>query len=527
MKVSYSRIECFKKCPFQYKLRYVDKLKTLPDYEASNALIIGTALHTGIEKDVKTAIDWYYSQFPVITDLHVEEAIKLEAIIPKCKAMLPAGQHEVKLENNYFIGFIDLLVPVGDGVFNLYDFKYSNNVKNYLESGQLHVYKYCFEEITGNKIRDMYFLFAPKVQIRLKKTETIDQFRRRLRNELDGKEPQLVKIAYDEGKFVEWLCGAVDSLSADDYEKNYTKLCDWCEYKQYCFEGVDYMILPKNERKQKETIKYMKVWLYGKPGHGKTYLADKFPNVLMLNTDGNADLYTAPVVRIKDEVTMNGRLTERKLAWELFKETILELEKKQNDFETIVVDLLEDTYEHCRLWCFKKLGIEHESDSAYKAYDFVRKEFYDTIKKLVNLDYNVVLISHEDTTRDITNKHGEKNTSINPNIAEKVALKIAGMVKLVGRAIKDNKRYYISFSSDELVFGLDRIGLPKTEIPNDYSELAKIYSELSTPVEKPVENPVVKENLTTAPVETATNEPVPARRRRRQAEENIEVPEIG
>lgn len=526
MKVSYSRIECFKKCPFQYKLRYVDKLKTLPDYDANNALIIGTALHTGIEKDVETAINWYYSQFPVITDLHVEEAIKLEAVIPKCKAMLPAGQHEVKLENNYFIGFIDLLVPVGDGVFDLYDFKYSNNIESYKESGQLHVYKYCFEEITGNKIRDMYFLFAPKVQIRLKKTETIDQFRRRLRDELDGKEPQLVKIPYDEGKFVEWLCGAVDSLSADDYKKNCTKLCDWCEYKQYCYEGVDYMILPKNERKISESANYKKIWLYGLPFSGKTYLANQFPDVLMLNTDGNIKFIDAPSIPIRDEVTVNGRLTERKYAWDIFKETITELEKKQNDFKTIVVDLLEDTYEHCRLYCYKKLGIEHESDNSFKAWDFIRTEFLSTIKRLMALDYNVILISHEDSSKDVTKKSGDKLTSIKPNIGDKIALKIAGMVDIVGRVINDEGKRTISFKANEVVFGGGRLNLQTLDIPCDYSQLVKIYGNFSTTVAKPVENSSA-EPVSPAPVETATNEPVPTRRRRRQAEENIEVPEIG
>lgn len=56
MQVSHSRIECYKHCPYQYKLRYIDKLKTLPPEEANNALIIGTALHTGIEKGTETAI---------------------------------------------------------------------------------------------------------------------------------------------------------------------------------------------------------------------------------------------------------------------------------------------------------------------------------------------------------------------------------------------------------------------------------------------------------------------------------------
>ena len=61
-------------------------------------------------------------------------------------------------------------------------------------------------------------------------------------------------------------------------------------------------------------------------------MLDDAPNPLNLNTDGNIQFVTMPYVRIKDEVTVNGRMTNRKFAWEVFKDTIAELEKKQNDF---------------------------------------------------------------------------------------------------------------------------------------------------------------------------------------------------
>lgn len=536
MQVSHSKVECWKKCPYQYKLRYVDKLKTLPDFEADNVLIIGTALHTGIEKDVKTAIDWYYSQYPIITDKHIEEAMKLEAIIPKCKAMLPDGIFEEKIENEAFIGFMDLLVKVEHGVFDLYDFKYSNNVKNYMESGQLHEYKYFFEKTTGNKIRNMYFLFAPKVAIRMKKTETPEQFRMRLKNELKDKEPQLVEVPYNPVKVAAFIADVAELEQATEFEKSPSRLCDWCDYKDFCLEGDETMILPENKRKQNENAKYKKIWFYGQPGNGKTFIADKFPNVLMLNTDGNADQYTAPVITIKDEITIDGRLTKRKLAWDVLKETILELEKKQNTFETIVVDLLEDCYEYCRRYIYKDLDIKHEADAGYgKGYDIIRKEFLDTIKKLTTLEYNIILISHEDTSRDLTSKGGEKITSIKPNINEKIANKIAGMVKLVGRVMNEDGKRYISFKSNEVVFGLDRLGLAKSEIPNDYATLINLYEDAisnfsseicektakTAPIsEEKEETQVVKENLTAEP------EPEKLQRRQRKVEpvEEIETP---
>ena len=138
---SHSRVECFKKCPFQYYMRYVEKIKTLPNTDADNALILGHAMHTGIEQGAKAAIDEYYGSFPIITDLHIHEVMKLENLIPKVRAILPDGIFEKAISTSDYIGFMDLLVPVDDGVYDLVDFKYSNNVKNYLDSEQLHLYK--------------------------------------------------------------------------------------------------------------------------------------------------------------------------------------------------------------------------------------------------------------------------------------------------------------------------------------------------------------------------------------------------
>ena len=88
---SHSRVEVFDRCPFKYRLRYVDGLDTIPNTDADNALILGTALHTGIEEGIEQALDFYKNSFPVLTDDHIHEMMKLEAMIPKAKAMLPPG----------------------------------------------------------------------------------------------------------------------------------------------------------------------------------------------------------------------------------------------------------------------------------------------------------------------------------------------------------------------------------------------------------------------------------------------------
>lgn len=523
MQVSHSRVETYNQCTWKFKLRYIDGLKTYFDNDPANPLVLGTALHTGIEKDIPTAIEQYYANYAVINDLNIEEAIKLETIIPKCKEILPVGgEFEVKIEDDGFIGFMDYLVPVGENTYDLYDFKYANNADRYKESGQLHEYKFFFERTNPDKkIRKMFFLIAPKCAIRRKyknktnkRDETDDEFRMRLRAELESKEPQLIEITYDIEKVKDFLRNANACRSIAIYSKSPSRLCDWCEYQKFCEEGeeLDIMNLPQNKRRANDTVSHKKIWLYGLPFSGKTYLANKFEDVLMLNTDGNVKYVDAPCIAIKDEVTTEGRLTKRKFAWDVFKDAITELEKG-SEFKTIVVDLLEDTYEHCRLWCYDHLGIEHESDNSFKAWDFVRTEFLSTIKRLMNLDYNVILISHEDSSKDITKKSGDKITSIKPNINDKVALKVAGMVDIVGRVINEDGLRTISFKTNEVIFGGGRLELKKLEIPCEYKDLVAIYGEASKTVSEATEEPKKaeeepKKEEVVAPIETTEQKPV-------------------
>jgi len=219
--------------------------------------------------------------------------------------------------------------------------------------------------------------------------------------------------------------------------------------------------------------------MYGSPFSGKTTFANKFPDPLMLNTDGNIKFVDAPFIAIKDKVEPNGRMSpKRTFAWDVFKEVIEELEKKDNEFKTIIVDLLEDCYEHCRLYMYDQMGITHESDDSFRAWDKVQTEFLSTLKKLMNLDYeNIILISHEDTSKDITKKGGDKITAIKPNLREKVANKVAGMVDIVARVIADGDVRTLSFKTNEVIFGGGRLTANTVEIPLDYDAFLEVYAE--------------------------------------------------
>ena len=492
MKIHFSSTDCFEQCPMKYYFRYIEHLKTLEAYEPDNALVLGTALHKGIETDTETAIHDYFFSYPVIDQAHINEAIKLEYWIPKVKELLPKGLHEVNMKNDWYEGTMDLIVPctkhdmnLKHGQFDLYDFKYSNNVSHYMESRQLHVYKYMFEKITGKKIRKQYFVFVPKVKLKQGFEEPDLEYRTKLYKELSSKKVEIKEVPYNPQKVCDFFETIMNIQNTSSFIKNETFLCNWCEYKDFCKKGENHMLLPSEERRQVGKTTKRKIWIYGSAFSGKTTFVDSAPDPLNLNTDGNIQFVTMPFIPIKD--TYEGR--QKVFAWEVFKDAIAELEKKDNNFKTLVVDLLEDTYELCRLYEFDKQGFSHESDAGYgKGWDIVRTEFLSTIRRLVNLDYeNIILISHEDSSKDITKKSGDKITSIKPNIGDKIANKIAGMVDIVARVVvEDDGTRTLNFKSNEVIFGGGRLkGIRETTIPLDWNALVDLYDSLNMDADKP------------------------------------------
>ena len=493
----FSTAECFDNCPHRFKLRYLDNLDVIHTDDPQNPLRLGTTIHRGVETDLETAVQEYLMSYPVIDDRHINEVIKFEHWIPKLKELLPEGLHEVNFKNAVYEGTADLLVCVDaeTRTFDLYDFKYSNNIDHYMESRQLHVYKHYLKKTCGLHIRRMFFVFIPKVMIKQKKTETLEQFRNRLKSELEQKEITIKEVIFDQSKVDDFHESCMNIGLTQDFKKNRSYLCDWCEYQDYCEKGNDYMILPSAERRQVGQTTKRKLWIYGGAFSGKTTFVDQAPAPLNLNTDGNIQFVTMQFIPIKD--TIDGRQKIR--AWKVFKDTIDELEKTagQNGFKTLVVDLLEDTYESCRLFMYDKLGISHESDDSFRAWDKVRIEFLSTIRKLMNLDYeNIILISHEDMSKDITKKTGDKITAIKPNINDKVANKVAGMVDIVARVVVDGDERTLEFKSDEVVFGGGRLkNISKTSIPLDWDALCEVYDEANNGAVKTPASPVKEEKV--------------------------------
>lgn len=465
-KTSYSRVGTFTQCPRKFELNYVDDLKVPFNCDAANPLEIGTMLHECIEEGVGQAVRNYVAKYPVMTDLMVNELMKIKVLGSRARelawGMLDDDTDpvfEVKVEDDSgFVGFVDMLIPRGKGLWTMLDFKYSNIVHRYLESGQLSVYKYFYEKThPGEIIQDMAFLIVPKTMIRQKKTEDLYQFRERLSATLEDMWPELYRVQYDPEKVADFAVGTCTMANAVEFPKHESRLCDWCDYKDFCLGGNDMLILPKNERRAEAVITDPDMWIYADSYVGKSTFVDHLDDVLFINTDGNTQNITSPFIQIADELVTEGRMSRKVLAWSKFREVIDELEKHDNDFRVIALDLIEDLYEHCRFYVFDQLGIKHESDSGYgKGWDMVRTEFLGQMKRLKSLGYRVIYISKELVT-EITYANGLKVSTFKPNLQDKVANVLAGTVTMTLRAYMDERGHFLQLRKNENVFGGGRI----------------------------------------------------------------------
>lgn len=238
--------------------------------------------------------------------------------------------------------------------------------------------------------------------------------------------------------------------------------------------------LPENKKKAPKVNELPDVFLYGQSYVGKSTFMDNVPDIIIFNTDGNTDELTSPSIMIANEVVVNGRITTTKLAWEVFREWVDELEKKQNTYKYVGLDLMEDLRELCRVYIYKKMNITHESDAGFgKAYDMVTTEFNTVLKRIKAAGYHLVIASKE-IEGEVTLKSGGKYTTFKPNIPDKVANTLAGLVDVSARAFVDNdgKRWLQlgkqehTFGGGRYAFSVDKCELSMTALVNEIKKIS-------------------------------------------------------
>ena len=169
-------------------------------------------------------------------------------------------------------------------------------------------------------------------------------------------------------------------------------------------------ILSLKPNKVSRDMRGYSVMLYGTPKSGKTTTASKFPNALLVAFEKGysaiPDVIAAPIN-----------------SWTEFRQLLKQLEKDEAKavYSTIVIDTADIAYDYCvKYVCAKASDAKNDYDNIGdipygKGYKMAETEFDECLRKILQMDYGLVLISHA-TDKTFTDTNGNEYNQIVPTL---------------------------------------------------------------------------------------------------------------
>lgn len=150
-----------------------------------------------------------------------------------------------------------------------------------------------------------------------------------------------------------------------------------------------------------DTLQDYSILLFGEKKIGKTRLASLFPDSYFIECEPG----TKGVVHRGDPCG----------SWALFKKMVRLLRTDKS--RTVIVDTVDMAFSMCDDYVCAKLGVDDVSEEDWgKGWRALRKEFTDTMQKLMSMNKGVILISHS-TEKEIKTRSGRKYDRVQPTMA--------------------------------------------------------------------------------------------------------------
>ena len=177
------------------------------------------------------------------------------------------------------------------------------------------------------------------------------------------------------------------------------------------------------------------VFLYGAPKTGKTTIACQSPGALLLAFE-------------KGYSTIGGVLAQPINSWSEFKKLFVEFKDPavKERYQTIVIDTADIAYSYCEKYiCTRESDAKHSyqnvADIPYgKGYSMAMDEFDECIRKILQLGYGLVIISH-DQDKTMKNENGEEYNQIIPTLDKRARLVCERTCDIIGycREVEDQE----------------------------------------------------------------------------------------
>lgn len=158
-------------------------------------------------------------------------------------------------------------------------------------------------------------------------------------------------------------------------------------------KGNDSMsILPPINKTKKIRRIPRNFFIFGDTMSGKSYLAERFPIPLFLNTDGNSEMNSAQDIQLRNVRDEKGNL--KKSVIDQLDEIILELKTKNPGYKTVVIDVIDDLVVMIEQSICYENNVQSLVDIPFgKGYAAFSSIFQSFVVELKSLPMNVVYIS--------------------------------------------------------------------------------------------------------------------------------------
>lgn len=168
------------------------------------------------------------------------------------------------------------------------------------------------------------------------------------------------------------------------------------------------------------------VMFYGEPKTGKTTISSRFPGALVLAFE-------------KGYNAIPGIMAKPMNSWGDFKKTLVELKDPavKEIFQTIVIDTADIAYGLCEKYiCSResdaKNTYEQISDLPFgKGYKLAQQEFDEGLRKILQMDYGLILISHS-VDKTFKDENGVEYNQIIPTLDNKARLVCERTCDIIG-----------------------------------------------------------------------------------------------
>ena len=128
-----------------------------------------------------------------------------------------------------------------------------------------------------------------------------------------------------------------------------------------------------------------------------------------------------------------GAMAQPINSWGEFRKVLRQLkdENVQKKFETIIIDTADIAYDYCESYICSNNGVDTIGDIGFgKGYTMVAKEFDECLRRIVQLNYGLVLISHS-VDKTFTDESGREYNQIVPTLGNKPRNIVTRMCKRI------------------------------------------------------------------------------------------------